>query len=118
RSSQVSCAEIARRWLATIDLPQSGSDLAIKLMSPGGPLELLRPENLFRIETNLQIAHAPKSARRDFRTDYLLKVFDYDRQTRAFSEVKLENQLDRARLLSDRALGSAFRDWLLQPDRL
>src|SRR6185312_125582 len=118
RSSQVSCAEIARRWLATIDLPQSGADLALRLMAPGGPLELLRPENLFRIETNLQIAHAPKSAARDFRTDYLLKVFDYDEQTHAFGEAKLEDQIDRARLLSDPALASAFRTWLLAPDRL
>lgn len=117
-SSPVSCAEIARRWLATSDLPQSGAELAIKLMAPGGPLELLRPENLFRIETNLQIAHAPKSAVRDFRTDYLLKVFDYDGQTHAFGEAKLEDQIDRARLLSDPALASAFRTWLLAPDRL
>ena len=117
-SSPVSCAEIARRWLATSDLPQSGADLASRLIGPGGPLELLRPENLFRIETNLQIAHAPKSAVRDFRTDYLLKVFDYDRQTHAFGEVKLEDQIDRARLLSDPALASAFRTWLLAPDRL
>jgi hypothetical protein len=118
RSSQVSCAEIARRWLATIDLPQSGADLALRLMAPGGPLELLRPENLFRIETNLQIAHAPKSAVRDFRTDYLLKVFDYDKSSRAFGEAKLEDQIDRARLLSDPALASAFRTWLLAPDQL
>lgn len=118
KSSTVTCAEIARRWLATADLAQSGSDLALKLMSSGGPLELVRPGNLFRIETNLQIAHAPKSAVRDFRTDYLLKVFDYHKQTHVFSEVKLENQIDRARLLSDGALATAFRRWLLAPDHL
>ena len=44
-----------------------------------GPLDLIGHENIDRIETNLQIAHAPKSAVRDFRTDYLLKVFRYDR---------------------------------------
>jgi hypothetical protein len=116
RSSAVICAELAQRWLATSDLPQSGAKLALRLMAPGGPLELLRPENLFRIEFNLQIAHAPKSAVRDFRTDYLLKVFDYDKGSRAFAEVKLENQIDRARLESDPALASAFRTWLLMPD--
>ena len=118
KSSPVPCAEIARRWLATADLPQSGTDLAIRLMAPGGPLELIRPDNLFRIEINLQIAHAPKSATRDFRTDYLLKVFDYDGKTRAFAEVKLEDQIDRARLLSDPTLASTFRAWLLAPDHL
>jgi hypothetical protein len=118
RSSSVTCAEIARRWLATSDLPQSSAELALRLLAPGGPLELLRPENLFRIEFNLQIAHAPKSAVRDFRTDYLLKVFDYDKGSHAFDEVKLENQVDRARLLSDPALASAFRTWLLMPDHL
>ncbi|MBS0528527.1 MAG: hypothetical protein JSS22_03935, partial [Proteobacteria bacterium] len=119
KSSPVSCAEIARRWLATADLPQSGIDLAIKLMSPGGPLALLRPENLFRIETNLQIAHAPKSAVRDFRTDYLLNVFDYDKQAGRFEKVRLENQIDRARIMSDPALAAEFRRWLLlAPDHL
>ena len=53
-----------------------------KLSGKDGPLDLIVPENIDRIETNLQIAHAPKSAVRDFRTDYLLKVFRYDRQAR------------------------------------
>ena len=44
---------------------------------------LIEPENIDRIETNLQIAHAPKSAVRDFRTDYLLKVFRFDPKARA-----------------------------------
>lgn len=118
RSSTVTCAEIARRWLAISDLSQSGAELALRLMAPGGPLELLQPENLFRIETNLQIAHAPKSAVRDFRTDYLLKVFDYDKSSHVFDEVKLEDQIDRTRLESDPVLASAFRTWLLVPDHL
>ena len=32
---------------------------------------------------------------RDFRTDYLLKVFDYNAQTQTFEEAPLENQIDR-----------------------
>ncbi len=47
------------------------------------------------------------------RTDYLLKVFDYDAQARRFVEAPLENQIDRDRLLADRELRRAFRDWLL-----
>ena len=64
-----SCAEIARRWLAIGELPLTGAELAEKLISGDGPLDLIAPENIDRIETNLQIAHAPKSPARDFRTD-------------------------------------------------
>ena len=71
----ITCAEIARRWLAAGELPLTGAELAGRLLARDGPLDLVRPENIDRIETNLQIAHAPKSAVRDFRTDYLLKVF-------------------------------------------
>ena len=52
-----------------------GAELAEKLIAKDGPLGPIQPENIDRIETNLQIAHAPKSPRHDFRTDYLLKVF-------------------------------------------
>src|SRR4029077_5942320 len=68
-----------------------------------------------RIETNLQIAHAPKSPIRDFRTDYLLKVFDYNAQTQTFDEATLENQIDRDRILADRNLRRDFKAWLLDP---
>jgi hypothetical protein len=114
----VSCAEIARRWLATADWTETGAALAARLIAPGGPLELVRPANIDRIETNLQIAHAPKSRIRDFRTDYLLKVFDYDRQARIYREVPLENQVDRERIMADPALGREFKDWLLDPKHL
>jgi hypothetical protein len=73
------------------------------------------PENLDRIETNLQIAHAPKSALRDFRTDYLMKLFGYDARARSFVEAPLENQIDRARILGDAGLAREFKAWLLDP---
>src|SRR5262249_18557355 len=69
-----SCAEIARRWLAAGELTATGAELAEELTAKGGALELIAPQDVFRIETNLQIAHAPKSAVRDFRTDYMMKV--------------------------------------------
>jgi hypothetical protein len=116
--AKISCAEIARRWLATADLPLSGSDLAARLTSEGGPLELIGPENIVRIETNLQIAHAPKSELRDFRTDYLLKVFDYNPQTQRYIEAPMENEIDSQRLLADQALGRDFKTWLLDPKHL
>jgi hypothetical protein len=114
-NAPLACAEIARRWLAAGDLTLTGTALAEKLTAPDGPLNLIRPENVTRIETNLQIAHAPKSAVRDFRTDYLMKVFDFDSHSQVFEEVRLENQIDRDRILADANLGREFKAWLLDP---
>jgi hypothetical protein len=111
----ISCAEIARRWLAAGDSSLTGAALAQQLAAKDGPLDLVTPDNVFRIETNLQIAHAPKSAVRDFRTDYLLNVFDYNTQSRTFAQVPLENQIDRERIMADDTLRREFRTWLLDP---
>src|SRR5690242_1978938 len=73
----LACAEIARRWLAAGDLALTGAELAAKLTARDGALDLVRPENIDRIETNLQIGHVPKSEAHAFRTDYLMKVFNY-----------------------------------------
>ena len=108
--STITCAEIANRWLTA----SPGGTLSAK----HGPLDLIGYQNIDRIETNLQIAHAPKSAVRDFRTDYLLKVFRYDGQARVFAEAPMENQIDRARLLADDGLKREFRAWLLDPVNL
>ena len=115
KGAALGCAEIARRWLAAGDWPLTGAALAERLTSADGPLGLIGPENIDRIETNLQIAVAPKSQVREFRTDYLLKVFDYDAQKSTFEEATLENQIDRERILADRNLGREFRAWLLDP---
>jgi hypothetical protein len=96
----IGCAEIARRWLA----------------ADNSALDLVRPENVDRIETNLQIAHAPKSNLRDFRTDYLMKVFKYDAASATFVESPLEDQIDRERLLKDDELARAFKTWLFAPE--
>ena len=114
----ITCSEIARRWLAAGDWSLTGAALAGKLTSRDGPLDLIGPENIDRIETNLQIAHAPKSAVRDFRTDYLLKVFDYDARTQTFEEAPLENQIDSARILANDNLRRDFKAWLLDPVHL
>ncbi|TMK41573.1 MAG: hypothetical protein E6G70_26160 [Alphaproteobacteria bacterium] len=97
------------------DLSMTGVELAQKLTAKDGPLDLVAPENINRIETNLQIAHAPKSPVRDFRTDYLMKVFDYNAQSASFEEAPLENQIDRERLLADETLKRDFKAWLLEP---
>ncbi len=117
-SNTPSCAEIARRWLDTSDLALTGRELAARLTEKDGALATIAPENIVRIETNLQIAHAPKSAIRDFRTDYMMKVFDYHAERGTFDEAVLEDQIDRDRLLADASLAREFKDWLLQPDHL
>ena len=100
----ITCAEIARRWMAAVDTRQAGAALAS-----------IRPDNIDRIETNLQIAHAPKSPKREFRTDYLQKVFRYTASSNSFEEAPLENQIDRERLLADAGLARDFKAWLLDP---
>jgi hypothetical protein len=114
----ITCTTIARRWLAAGELPLTGAALAEKLTAKDGALDPVAPENIARIETNLQIAHAPKSAVRDFRTDYLMKVFDYDAPSARFMEAPLENQIDRERLVSDDKLKADFKAWLLSPENL
>jgi hypothetical protein len=114
----ITCSEIARRWLAVSESPLNGVALAAGLLSRGGPLELIKPENIDRIEINLQIAHAPKSATRDFRTDYLLKLFRLNAQMPVFEEAPLENQIDREKIFADAGLKREFRAWLLDPKNL
>jgi hypothetical protein len=114
----ITCSEIAKRWLAAGELSQTGAALAGELLGERGPLDLFDHQNIDRIETNIQIAHAPKSAVRDFRTDYLLKVFRYDAKAREFQEAPMENQIDRDRLLADVGLRREFKAWLLEPSHL
>ncbi|MFL6810137.1 MAG: hypothetical protein ACJ8FD_14130 [Bradyrhizobium canariense] len=103
----VTCAEVARRWLDNGDW----QGLIGGGFSPPDAM-------LDRIETNIQISIAPKSALHDFRSDYLLKVFKYDAASKTFEESTLENQIDRDRILADNDLRRDFRDWLLAPDQL
>jgi len=111
----LSCAELARRWFASGEWTLAGAELAERLSAPGGPLEQVRPDHIMRIETNLQIVHVAQSPGREFRTDYLLKVFDYQRNTNTFEEATLENQIDRARIMADEGLRRDFKAWLLEP---
>ena len=113
----VSCAEIARRWLALGDHIESGADLAFSLMAKGGALEFANPAHIDRIETNVQIAHASANPD-DFeaRADYLMKVFKYDTATKSFVEAPMENQIDRDGLIANPSLAAEFRQWLLAPE--
>jgi hypothetical protein len=113
KGAEITCAEIARRWLAAGEWPMTGAGLAEKLTSNGGPLDLIGPQDIDHIETNLQIAHTSSSPDRDFRSDYLLKVFDFNAAARAFEEATLENQIDREHILADEGLKRSFKAWLL-----
>jgi len=117
-STSLTCGAIARRWLETAGWALTGAALAEKLTSEDGPLALIGPENILRLEANIQIAHVAQSPTREFRTDYLLKVFDYKPQTKAFEEATLEDQIDRERLLTDDKLRRDFKAWLLDPAHL
>ena len=118
KGAALTCAAVARRWLESADWPLTGAALAQKLTAKGGPLALIGPDNIERIETNIQIAHVTPSPAHEFRTDYLLKVFDYNLQSKAFEEATLEDQIDRERLLSDERLQRDFKSWLLDPAHL
>lgn len=103
----VTCAEVARRWLDDGDW----QGLIGSRSAPEDPM-------IDRIETNIQISIAPKSALHNFRSDYLLKVFKYESAKKVFEESTLENQIDRDRVLADDALRRDFKAWLLTPANL
>lgn len=103
----VTCAEVARRWLGN-------GDWQGLIGAHFQPIDAM----VDRIETNIQISIAPKSALHDFRSDYLLKVFKYNAATRTFEESTLENQIDRDRILADASLRRDFKAWLLAPENL
>jgi hypothetical protein len=114
----LTCGTIARRWLESATWSTTAAAFAEKLTAEGGPLALIGPDNIERIETNIQIAHVTPSPAHEFRTDYLLKVFDYDPKAKTFEEATLEDQIDRERLLSDGRLRRDFKTWLLDPAHL
>ncbi len=112
------CSDIARRWLAAAGSPLTGAELATKLMSKGGPLELVKVANIDRIELNIQIAHAPKPVLGEPRADYLLKVFHFNARSKMFEDGPMENQFDRERILASDDLKYDLRRWLLEPNQI
>jgi hypothetical protein len=112
-TADVTCSELARRWLAFADQPLTAAALASK----GGALEWVTRDAIDRIEIDVQIARASADAN-DFegRANYLMKVFRYD--GKRFEESPLENQIDAARIRADVALAADFKQWLLEPARI
>ena len=116
---KITCAEIAERWrkLRTIS---STAEVVAYLTSAGGPLKYLKPSQIDRIETNLQMFRLPASVKPDFggHAEYLLRVFRRDAPGKPFVVTGLENQIDRDKLLANPADLKAFKKWLLDPKRL
>jgi len=112
-NANVSCAELARRWLAMGD--GSPAD-AFTVAAKGGPLEWGTREAIDRIEINIQVARAAADPN-DFegRADYLMKVFRLDPKRQLFAESPMENQVDAERIKADKKLAADFRQWLLDP---
>src|SRR5204863_205118 len=50
----ITWARLAQEWLAIADLELTGKELAAKLQNKDGPLDWVMPENIVRVETNLQ----------------------------------------------------------------
>ncbi len=116
-SDPISCQDIAKRWIAAGDSTLSGKDYADFLFSNRGPLALISPALVDRIETNLQAMRMPSASVPEFggHAEYVLKVFDWQKPTRRFNETALENMIDRKKLLNDPALFAQFKNWLLAP---
>lgn len=116
----LTCQELARRWLAAGDSTRRGAELARQLLADGGALAHVEPGLIDRIETNIQVTRVPATVIASFggNAEYLLHIFKWDAAKRRFSIARLENQIDRPRLLRDPAALAAFKRWLFTPQRL
>jgi len=103
KANPLSCAEIAQSWdrfgsvqpLSFVADTDTAATVAASLVE--GPLARVSRANFDRIELNMQIMRIPAAEKKDFGThaEYLLKVFNFDSDTKQFVESKLENQIDR-----------------------
>jgi hypothetical protein len=110
------CAAIARRWR---DIPgrlvgvgsSDAATIAQTYLDARGPLSLLKADQIDRIEVNMQILRLPATIKEDFGThaEYLLSVFNWDRDRKIFDADVLENQIDRNLGLPDRSNTAAFQ---------
>ncbi len=103
-TGKVSCAEVARRWLDYVNLRQSGADHAALLNQAKLLVSTLRPQDVDRIELNMQGSRVPAAAdETDFGTlgTYIIRVFRWvpGNPHGQWKPSYLTNQIDRARLL-------------------
>lgn len=104
--ANISCAELAQKWLKLKEVVTS-EDLD----------ELLSKYNiqtLSRVEINLQLARIPSAVRPDFggSAAYLLRVFKFNQNNQSLKATYLENQIDRQKLINDEGLKLKFKNWI------
>lgn len=118
--SDLTCREIAQRWVSAGQTTLTRDRLAQYLMSDNGPLSLVSPATIDRIETNLQILRRPSASISEFggHAEYALKVFDWSAVNHRFQVTAMENMIDRERLLEDPQLLARFKSWLFTPDNV
>src|SRR5262249_11793903 len=97
------CRELARQWMAGIDLKSFG----------GG---ILTRQNLKSVEVNLQAVRWPSTVRPDMAgyAEYFLRVFRRDGEQ--YLPAKLENTPDAVQLLASASLRQRLLEWLKQPE--
>ncbi|MGE3874216.1 MAG: hypothetical protein AB7F74_14785 [Parvibaculaceae bacterium] len=105
KETALTCAQIAQSWdrFGSVQPPGFVADadtaaaMARSLAGKDGPLGAVTRANFDRVELNMQIMRIPAAEKKDFGThaEYLLKVFNFDSETKQFVETKLENQIDR-----------------------
>ncbi|MBN9010073.1 MAG: hypothetical protein J0H63_08035, partial [Rhizobiales bacterium] len=110
----ITCAEIARRW-EVLHRPMTPEALLAYLRGKDGPLDYIRPSQVDRVEVNLQLFRLPASIKNDFGGDaeYLMRVFRRTAPGQPFLPTRIENQIDRAKLVVDPALREKFKKYIL-----
>jgi hypothetical protein len=113
----ITCAQLANRWLNAADQTLPPKQLAARMMANSGVLALVSPTAFDRIETNIQSQRQPATIVPEFGgyAEYQLAVYRYNPTTKGFDTQLMENQINREKLLVDAALLDRLKQWLLQP---
>ncbi len=118
-NDSITCADIAKRWQET-GKKSSIAELRNYLRSDQGPLKYISPSQIDRIEFNFQLFRLPASLKPHWGgyAEYLLRIFNKNPTSGDFVEMKLENQIDRASLVSDPHRLQSFKSFLLTRDAI
>ncbi len=107
-SKEVTCQDVAKRWLAYARSRQNGTDAALLLKQALLVTSTLKPQDIDRIELNMQGSRVPAQVdKTDFGTlgTYIIRVFRWAPNPNGgrWKPSYLSNQIDRSRLLLKRA---------------
>lgn len=105
-SKEVTCQDVAKRWLEYTRSRQNGTDPALLLKQALLVASSLKPKDIDRIELNMQGSRVPAQAdKTDFGTlgTYIIRVFRWAPDPKGglgrWKPSYLSNQIDRSRLL-------------------